>query len=377
MRQTTPQFHIGLIANSLNNILHYREPLVQMWESMGFCVTLMAPRPLEEILLPEAWAQRSWIWLEQMDSYSSHPISLLRGIREIRQVIRAQKFNQIYTFTIKPNIITPIAARRLGIPVIPTVTGLGYLEIKRNWKSWLTDMLYQIAMRPLPIVIFHNANDRELFEKRRIIRPGHGRVIPGSGVDTAYYGLQERRPDADFTILYLGRFLEDKGLRDLVIAFKSFRAQVPSARLWMAGDQQSQNPSRILPEEIKSWNDEPGITCLEKVNDVRQLISSASVVILPSWREGMPRAILEAMSMGCPVVVTDVPGCRQAVEHKVTGWVLARSDIQAMTQTLIHVYQMSDEERFQIGVAGRKRVGQNFSNQVILDAYQELLQVEA
>jgi glycosyltransferase involved in cell wall biosynthesis len=275
-------------------------------------------------------------------------------------------------FTIKPNIYGATAARWLGIAAVPNVSGLGTAFIRRGPLQWVVTHLYRAAFRKLPVVFFQNAEDSRLFVERRIIRPGQVRLLPGLGIDLDRFEPAPA-PQQAGTFLLIGRMLRDKGVMEFVEAARRLRAEMPDARFQLLGPVDEGNLTAITRAELDAWAAEGAIDYLGTTDDVRPFIAAAAVVVLPSYREGMPRALLEGAAMGRLLIASDVPGCRDVVEEGVSGYFCAPRNADSLAAAMRKAARLPLERRLAMGEAARGKVQERFSEEFVVRAYLDVL----
>jgi glycosyltransferase involved in cell wall biosynthesis len=199
-------------------------------------------------------------------------------------------------------------------------------------------------------------------------------VIPGSGVDLDYFSPSEKAPaDQPPTFLFIGRAIRDKGFGEYVEAARTLRRRMPDARFQLLGGPDPGNPTSVTASEFQSWVDEGLIEHLGEEPDVRPAIRNATAVVLPSYREGMSRALLEGAAMGKPLVGTDVAGCRELIEDGVTGALCRPRDAASLADAMERVGRLPPGAMAELGRAARKKVEREFGEQVVIDAYLEAL----
>ena len=277
-------------------------------------------------------------------------------------------------FTIKPNVYGAAAARMVGIPAINNVTGLGttYLSHGLLWR--LTARLYRWAFWRSYRVFFHNGEDLAIFVKERIIRADQGAVIPGSGVNLEQFSPMDQTKAAEaLSFLFVGRAIRDKGISEFVDAARLLRDRMPEARFQVLGSPDPGNTTSVSAAEFQSWIDEGLIEHLGEHPDVRPFIRSATAVVLPSYREGMSRALLEGAAMGKPLIATDVAGCRELVEEGVTGALCRPRDAASLGDAMERIARSSTEQLQALGRAARRKVEREFGEQIVVDAYLQAL----
>lgn len=252
--------------------------------------------------------------------------SLLRLLRRIRPDL-------VFAYTIKPVIYGLLAARVLGITRrYALITGLGYVFTGKTVKHAVVrsgaSLLYRIALRGAPKVIFQNPDDMNVFRGLGLVRADQCVVVSGSGVDLTKYRFSAPNV-APIRFLLIARLLVDKGIREYVSAARNLSRKYPKVEFVLVGPRDP-NPAAIREAEIDGWRREGVVSYLGPLEDVRPALEQASVYVLPSYREGTPRTVLEAMSMGRPIVTTDAPGCRETVREGVNGFLVPVRDVAAL-----------------------------------------------
>jgi len=277
-------------------------------------------------------------------------LSLLQHFRRIRPDI-------VFNFSIKPVIYGSIAAQLTRVEkVFSMVTGLGYVFSGKGIVPWLLRKVvtfeYRKALRTNPKVFFQNSDDRDIFLRRHLIVPDQGCIINGTGIDTDYFGFTQR-PVEPFEFVLIGRMLKDKGIIEYCEAAKRLRDRFPDTVFRLVGPYDD-NPIGLTAGELKALVERTGVTYSGAVEDVRPVLGRASVFVLPSYyREGTPRAILEAMASGLPVITTDHPGCRETLDPGVNGLLVVPRSVESLFQAMLSMRTDTDKVR-QMGVEGRR-----------------------
>jgi glycosyltransferase involved in cell wall biosynthesis len=308
----------------------------------------------------------------EIDRAGMNPLTDLRLIARYRSLLKRLRPAAYLSFTIKPNIYGSFAAASLGIPAVPNVSGLGTAFIKGGPLQAIVPKLYRAGFARAPVVFFQNEEDRELFVSRRIVRPGQARVLPGSGVDLELFGPVPI-PAGPPIFLFIGRLLRDKGVAEFVEAARSVRSTYPDARFQLLGAVDEGNRTAIRQPQIDAWVAEGVIDHLGTTEDVRPFIAAATAVVLPSYREGLPRSLLEAAAMARPLIAADVPGCRDVVEDGVNGYLCAVRDATSLAESMRRLLKLPRAQQLAMGEAGRRRVQERFSETLVVRAYLDVL----
>ncbi len=324
---------IGSLAISL---LNFRGPLLKTLVERGHEVIACAPDAPPEVLAGLA-AMGVHYRPVPLARTGLNPLADLRTLRALRRLFREERLDLALAYTVKPVIYTCFAARGSARPrVYPMITGLGYAFGLVSWpKRLISVLLVELLRRALSTasgVMFQNPDDRDFFFVSGLL-PSTLPVtlINGSGVDLAAF-RPAPLPDEPVFLL-IARLLVDKGLREYYFAARRLKARYPRARFLLAGDLDP-NPMSISAAELASWQADGTLEYLGQLDDVRPAFAAARVYVLPSYREGTPRTVLEAMAMGRPIVTTDAPGCRETVVDGVNGFLVPVRDDVALERAM-------------------------------------------
>ena len=356
---------IALVANSTWNIHNFRLNLLDKFISEGHNVIVIAPVD-QYIEYKEKYPAVKHVALRSLDRDSTNPFKDLVLIAELTRKYKRLKPDLVIHFTNKPNIYGAIAARRAKVDSIAIVTGLGYAFIHNGFIKSVTTALYKYTSKYHKKFIFENIEDRELFENENIITKGQGISVKGCGVNTTYfhpYPNVEVNEDMIFT--FVGRLLYDKGVKEFVEAAKIIKLRHPKTQFWLVGELDPDNPATVEKDELIEWVDSDIVYYHGFQRDVRPFISKSDCVVLPSYREAIPRTITEAMAMAKPVITTDTAGCREAVEEGVNGYLAKLRDAEDLAKLMQKIISLSQEERKSMGQSGRDIVMHQFDDRLI------------
>ena len=348
---------IVLAANSAWNLVNFRGNIIAALQQRGFRVVAIAPRDAHHQQLEQLGVEFHALDFRSAQISPLHDARLFLRYLALLRAIRPAAF---LGFTIKPNIYGSLAARALGIPTINNVSGLGTAFIKQGMITRIATLLYRQAFRRSATVFFQNDEDRRQFVAADMVASGRTRLLPGSGVDLQRFTpapLPEGKP---FRFLLIARLLWDKGVREYVDAARIVRQRHPDARFEVLGFADVDNRTAVPRAMLEQWIGEGLINHRGASDDVRPFIEAADCIVLPSYREGLPRSLLEASAMGRPIVATDVPGVRDAVEDGVTGLLCQSRSGEALAEAMLAMMALSPDERRAMGEAGRQRVERAF-----------------
>jgi glycosyltransferase involved in cell wall biosynthesis len=361
---------IVVAANSSWNIVNFRIGLIRALQQAGYEPVVVAPPDATaEPRMAELQAQRVAVGI---DRSGLNPLADLRLLGNYRRILKRLRPAAFLGFTVKPNIYGCIAAGSLGIPAIANISGLGTAFIRPGSLRAFVTLLYRIGLSRAAVVFFQNPDDRALFIERKMVRADQARLLPGSGVDLDRFAPMPQ-PSGPVTFLLIARLLGDKGVREFAAAARMLRAELPDARFQLLGPIDEGNRTAIVRAELDSWVAEGVVEYLGETDDVRPYVAAASAVVLPSYREGLPRTLLEAAAMARPLVATDVPGCREVVEDGVNGFLCQAMDSASLANAMKKLAEFSPSQRMVMGEAGRRKVQDKFSETVVIRAYLDAL----
>jgi glycosyltransferase involved in cell wall biosynthesis len=255
------------------------------------------------------------------------------------------------------------------------ITGLGYSFINKGLINIITEKLYKLTSRFNELFVFENKDDRQLFIDKGLVVADKAVAVKGCGVNLDYYKSKEvtNEKQGITTFTFIGRLLKDKGIEEFAACAKYFKQINAKTKFVVLGDFDQENPSTIDRDELLTWISDEIIDYKGFVDDVRPYIEESSCIVLPSYREGMPRIILEAMSMGKPVITTDTAGCRETVVHGINGYLVKIKNKEALTEALQNFVGLNAQERLKMGNEGRKLVDTEFSDVIIAERLYQIV----
>lgn len=363
--------HVLATVNAAWNMWNFRRPVIVALLADGHRVTILAPED-EQVGNLEALGCR--VRPLAMDQKGLNPVRDFRLMRRMKQAFKDERPDVILSYTIKNNIYGALAARSLGIPFIPNVSGLGTAFLSGGALQLFAERFYRHAFKTLPTVFFQNEDDRDLFVSRGTVRAGQTRGLPGSGIDLAHFAPTDY-PSVDQTptFLMIGRLLRDKGVHEFVAAAQQVKRLHPGARFQLLGAVDARNRTAIDRETVLEWQGTHGIEYLGTCDDVRPHIANAHCVVLPSYREGAPRTLIEAAAMARPLIASDVPGCRSVVEDGVTGFLCEVRSGESLAQACLAFLDLPHDAQIAMGRAGRAKMEREFDQAYVVDAYRQAI----
>lgn len=276
-------------------------------------------------------------------------------------------------YTVKPNVYGSLAAHMMRIPVINNIAGLGAVFIKDGWLVRVVRWLYRMALNRSAKVFFQNNDDRQLFISGGLVRAEVTELLPGSGIDlnrfTPAFTTAIHDVNSKFRFLLIARMLRDKGVGEYVEAARLLRHRWPQAEFCLLGFVDVHNPAAISRVEMDAWVAEGVVNYLGVSDDVRAEIAAADCVVLPSYREGTPRTLLEAAAMARPIITTDAVGCREVVDDGVNGYLCQVRSAEDLAAKMEEMLCLSVSQRTEMGLRGRKKVESEFDEQIVIGKY--------
>jgi glycosyltransferase involved in cell wall biosynthesis len=397
---------VAIVINTSWNIFNFRLGLLRALQEEGYRIVAIAPRDAYSSKLEAMGFEYYEI---KMNNKGTNPVEDAKLVVDFYKLYKQVAPDVILQYTIKPNIYGSMAAGILGIPVISNISGLGTVFLNDSLSSKIARLLYKLALKFPKKVFFQNTHDRELFIDSKLVNESKTDLLPGSGIDTEKFKPLEtsaRESGKPLRFLFIARLVKDKGIVEYVRA-----AQILSVQCVARSVQQEQkqvqeqkhdsdrkiiqnskfkiqnyqpefcilgafypgNPTAITEEEMHAWEEEGSVKYLGTSDDVQTVIAEADCIVLPSYREGLSRVLLEAASMAKPIITTNVPGCKEVVDDGVNGYLCEVKDADSLAEQMKKMIALSEEERKEMGRKGRKKVIREFDERLVVQSYREAI----
>jgi glycosyltransferase involved in cell wall biosynthesis len=327
-----------LVASLAESLINFRGPLIAALQARGLQVHVAAPDlPQGDPVRQQLQALGVVVHQVPLRRTGTNPVADLQTLWSLWRLMRRVRPGHVLGYTVKPVIYGSLAAWLAGVPRrFALVTGLGYAFQQQGQGGALQALvqrLYALALARVHAVFFQNPDDEALFRQRALVAPGARTcVVNGSGVDVGAFAVAPLPPGPPCFLL-IARLLGDKGVREYAQAARRVRALHPGVRCLLVGWIDT-NPDAFAQHELDAWVQEGAIEFLGRLQDVRPAIAACSVYVLPSYREGTPRTVLEAMAMGRAVITTDAPGCRETVVDGDNGFLVPVKSVNALAQAM-------------------------------------------
>jgi len=363
---------IVIFINTAWNIYNFRAGLLLALQKEGHRIVAIAPRDSYVGKLEAMGIEFQEI---KINNKGINPFEDFKLTYEIYKLYRKISPDIVLHYTIKPNIYGTIAAGILGIPTISNISGLGTVFLNNRFSSKIARMLYRIALRFPAKVFFQNADDRDLFIANKLVKKQRTDLLPGSGIDTEKFKPINQpmfQGENSVRFLMIARLLKDKGVIEYVEAAKDF-LEIPNVSFDILGAYYPGNPTAVTAIQMQKWQEEGIVGYLGESDDVVSIIAEHDCIVLPSYREGLSRVLLEAASMAKPIITTDVPGCRDIVDDGVNGYLCKPKDVASLSAQMKKMIALSLQERYDMGIRGRQKVQRSFDERLVIEKYQEAI----
>jgi glycosyltransferase involved in cell wall biosynthesis len=298
-----------------------------------------------------------------------------KTVFKLYRTIKHQKIDVVLSNTPKGNIYATLATLPLKSLVLPNVSGLGRSFIKKNLLTFLVKILYRFTFSFNQYVFFQNEDDKQLFLQTKLVSPKQPILLPGSGVDLKRFQPQKGvLKNNVFTFILAARILWDKGIGEYVEAAKQLKQKKPNARFMLLGQLDVANPATVPRETVMAWEKAGLIEYLGKTDNIIPYFAQADCVVLPSYREGTPRSLLEAAAMGKPIITTDAVGCRNTIDDNISGFLCKLKDAGDLADKMCRMMHLNQHEISQMGNAGRAKMEREFDERMVIQRYLSVIQ---
>ena len=358
---------ILVTANNMWNIRNFRKHLVLALLASGHEVVVLAPFDGYENEVSSWGCKLSDL---KMDPVAINPIKIILLLRQFHKKINIIQPDMILSFTIKNNVFGGIVARFKSIPFVPNITGLGTAFTSSTILiKVLTKLLCRIAFNKNEIIFFQNSDDKSLFQNLGIVSSKHAFVIPGSGIDLDAYKFCKLQNDDNPLFVMISRLIKDKGAEEFLDASRIVKKLNPNAKFLLVGSYDIKDKRAISKTKLDQWKSDGVGIQLNFGADIPELLKQATAIVLPSYREGAPRSLIEASSTGRPCISTNTPGCNYVIDDNVTGLLCKPRDTTDLAEKILKFIKLPYEEKVRIGVEARKKMEREFSVDIVISHY--------
>lgn len=358
---------IAIIYNATHHVLLFKSELIKAIKKNGYKVVVLASKDNYTKKLLDIVDEYHEI---KLDSSGINPVKDLYLIHQIYRILKKVKPATILNFTIKPVIYGTFAAQLLGnIAVINTITGLGTAFISKGLTNKIAKFLYKFTFKYSYLVFFQNPDDKQLFKELNIISKDNTKLVSGSGVDLLKFYPSNNKKTDKIKILFIGRIIADKGIYELIEAAEIIKKEYSNVTFTLMGMLGVKNRTSISKSEVDNWVNNGVIEFIPFKEDIRSFLSDSHLVVLPSYREGTPKTLIEAASMAKPLIATDVPGCREVVIHEVNGFLCEVKNSGSLAEAIKRFIKLDYSDKIQMGLKSRELAERKFDIKKVNNSY--------
>jgi glycosyltransferase involved in cell wall biosynthesis len=353
-------------ANTSWYLFNFRASTITEFLNNGFEVLCLSPKDNYSSKLVELGCDWHNI---SIDNKGLNPLNDFKFFLDLFFFLKKKQPLAVFNFTIKNNIYGALASKILGLYSINNISGLGTAYIRKGLLNKFIKVLYKIAMPLANKIYCQNIDDYNEIKNLLNVSAEKINLLPGSGVNPERFhpSLKIADPTKIFTFVFIGRMLRDKGLEELVRAVKLVNEEIIICNLVLCGIVDQLNQSAISLSQLEEWGDEPDIFWIGSTQRAEMVLAKYDCLVLPSYREGMPKTILEACSMEMPVIASDVPGCRHIIQDGFNGLLCNPRDAHHLSKILTQMINLSDAERTCMGRNARQIILESFDEKFVVE----------
>ncbi|KAF5033036.1 N,N'-diacetylbacillosaminyl-diphospho-undecaprenol alpha-1,3-N-acetylgalactosaminyltransferase [anaerobic digester metagenome] len=363
---------IVITSNTSWYIYNFRKNTIKSLIERGHSVLAIAPKDQYSSRLK----QLGCIFLHiPLDQGGTNPIKDIITFISFLKIYFLHKPNIILNFTPKNNIYSTLAASIFHIPCINNIAGLGFLFVNESFSSKIARLLYKISQHKAKLIFFQNDDDRELFLRHNLSDKNATDRIPGSGVDLSRFHFTPAKDDGVVKFILVARMIYDKGVCEYVDAARIIKQKYSNTKFFLLGFLDVNNPSAVSKYDMNIWVSEGIVEYLGVSDSVENEISKVDCVVLPStYREGIPKSLLEAGAVGKPIITTNSIGCKEVVIDGVNGFLCKPKNSVDLAEKMEKIILMSHQDRLSMGYRGRLRIEKDFDEQLVINKYLDAIE---
>jgi galacturonosyltransferase len=360
MQNTQEIFYISNTPLKKNS---FRRELIETLLQNNHRIYMLVPEGSDELYFKN---KGSLFYTIRVDRRGKNIFSDFHLFLQYHSFLRRIRPSLCLSYTVKPNIYAGIACRLLRVPHIANITGLGIAVENPGFLKTLVLFLTKVALKKTNTVFFQNESNKKFFEQLSIIRFDQAKLIPGSGVNLSKnFHLNYPEDAGTIRLIFIGRIMKDKGIEELMDAIIKVRAKYPLVSCDIVGSFEDNTYKSAVESFVSSGSG----NYLGRSSDVHALLSEYHAVLLPSYHEGMSNVLLEAAATGRPVLASNVPGCRETFDEGISGFGFEPRSVDSLVEAIERFIDLPHEQKAEMGLAGRKKMGREFDRQIVVDAY--------
>jgi glycosyltransferase involved in cell wall biosynthesis len=359
---------IAIVINTSWNIYNFRLGLLEALRDEGYRVVLIAPRDDYSQKLMGLGFEYHEI---KINNKGTNPFQDLLLVWGYYRLYKKLSLDVVLQYTIKPNIYGTLGAKLAGVAAINNISGLGTVFLNNGLSSKIARFLYRFSLRFANKVFFQNPHDRKLFVDKKLVKENKTGLLPGSGINLSDYKPSLNNLNTDpFVFLFVARLIKDKGIVEFVEAAKELLTHCENhVEFWLLGDLYEANPTAISQDQLDEWTELAEINYLGHVDDVISVMNKANCVVLPSYREGLSRVLLEAAALAKPIITTDVPGCKDVVDDGVNGFLCEVKNSHDLSIQMNKILVLDSQQLQEMGKKGRAKIENEFDEEIVINSY--------
>lgn len=366
---------IVFTCNSAFGVANFRGGVIRALVQSGHRVVVVAPPDAGQQARLQALGATFEPW--PVSGRGASVASEWAAVRTLTAIYRRLRPSLCFHFTVKAVIYGAMACRRLHLPCISVVTGLGYVFLNASWVSVTARLLYRRTLAWSREIWFLNDDDRQTFQRLALVGDVPIHMLPGEGIDLEHFqgpALTTVGTESSRCFLMVARLLVDKGVHEFVAAARQVSVARPGTRFQLLGPADTENPSAITMQQVQAWQYEGVIEYLGVAADTRPALAAADCVVLPSYREGLPRSLLEAAAMQRPLITTNVPGCREVVLDGASGLLCTVQNAGELAEKMLVMNDLPAATLAAMGVRGRAWVAERYDERIVIALYHNALE---
>ena len=358
---------VAIVLNSAWQAYNFRLNLARAFKENGYEVVFIAP--YDENYTKKIEEEFKCFDIS-IDAKGINPIEDLKVMLHLYKLYKKLKPDIVLNFTIKPNIYSAISAKFLGIHAVNNITGLGTIFIKKSLITKIAKLLYKVSLSCASKVFFQNKDDQNLFIYENLVQKYKCDLVPGSGVDTKKFApVIYEKDDDSLKFLMVARVLKDKGIYEYIEAIRILKEKYADLEFQLLGEVGVANITAVSKEEVDAWISEGLINYLGTTDNVEDYLGQVDCVVLPSYREGTPRSLLEAASMSKPIVTTNAVGCKEVVDDGMNGFLCEVKSGKDLASKIQKIIELSTDDMEMMGKKGREKVIKEFDERIVIQKY--------
>ena len=352
---------ILILANSDGGLYNFRKELVQTLLNVGHEVIISVPMGDRVDYFIEMGCTYKEIELER---HGTNPIKELKLLSKYKKLIKEVRPDIVFTYTIKPNIYGAMACKKYKVPCVANITGLGTAVENKGLSQLITVALYKLAFRKIKKVFFQNKENMSFFQREKIALGKH-ELLPGSGVNLNHFEPLDYPTSDKIEFLFISRIMKQKGIEQYLEAAKFIKQKYPNTVFNVCGGCEQDYQAKL-----NQLTEEGTIIYHGRIKDVKGFMKNISCTVHPTYYpEGMSNVLLESCACARPVITTNRAGCREIVDDGVNGYIVRAKDSSDVIEKIEKFLSLTFEQRREMGLAGRKKVEEQFDRQIVIDKY--------